>query len=375
MNKENRKNTASIFSQMTQLANEHGAINLAQGFPNMPIDAALRRCVEEAFRSENHQYSPYQGSINLRQAITQLIYRNTGEDCPPQQILITAGATQAIFTSIQALVTRGDEVILLDPCYDCYELPVTLVGANPVHVPLNSEYLPDWERIEKAITPKTRLIIINSPHNPSGRVWKEKEYLALGTLVEKYEQLLVLSDEVYEYLAFDVAHQSVRNFEKLKHRSVVISSFGKSLQATGWKMGYVTASEELLNPILKVHQYLVFSVNSFLQEGIANYLESFDAQEVKGMYLAKRNLFSEGLASSKFEALPCEGTYFQTVSFQQISPQNDVEFARWLTIKAGVAAIPVSVFNKDQKDRKHVRFCFAKTDKTLFEALERICNL
>jgi len=375
MNKETITHTASIFSQMTQLAQEYAAINLAQGFPNMPIDTKLRHCVEDAFRAENDQYSPFQGSLNLRNEITQLIHRNSGEDCPPHQILVTAGATQAIFTSIQALVSRGDEVILLDPCYDCYELPVILVGAHPVHVPLNSEYLPDWERIEKAITPKTRMIIINSPHNPSGRVWKEKEFHTLGALMQKYERLLVLSDEVYEYLAFDVVHVSVRSFEKIKSRSVVVSSFGKSLQATGWKIGYLSASEELLISILKVHQYMVFSVNSFLQEGIANYLKAFHAQEVKETYLAKRNLFVEGLAASKFEALPCEGTYFQTASFRQISHQSDVAFARWLTKEVGVAAIPVSVFNKDQMDRKHVRFCFAKTDETLFEALERLCNL
>jgi methionine aminotransferase len=369
------KNSPSIFSQMTQLAQEHGAINLAQGFPNMPIDSRLKECIAAAVRSEHHQYSPYQGMLDLRQEISKLIQRTSGVLVNPHEILITAGATQGIFTSVQALVGQGDEVVLLDPCYDCYELPVVLVGAKPVHVPLNEDYLPDWERIEAAMTQKTRLIVINSPHNPSGRVWEEQEYRELERILAKFPNLHILSDEVYEYLAFDRPHFSVRNTPFLSERSVVMASFGKSLQATGWKIGYLTAPEALMNRILQVHQFLVFSVNSFVQKGIADFLSEFSATEVNRDYRSRRARFSSGLEKSKFRLLPCEGTYFQTLDYSQISDENDVDFAIRLTQEAGVASIPISVFNHDRRDLKHLRFCFAKTEETLIEATERLCRI
>lgn len=372
---DSTKNSPSIFSRMSQLAQEHNAINLAQGFPNMPIDPRLKECLTDAVRSDQHQYSPYQGIPALREGISKLIQQTSGITINPQEILVTAGATQGIFTTVQALVGRGDEVILLDPCYDCYELPVVLVGAKPVHVPLNEDYLPDWDRIEAAITQRTRLIVINSPHNPSGRVWEKKEYLELERILSKFPNLNILSDEVYEYLAFDHPHYSVRNSAFLCERSVVMASFGKSLQATGWKIGYLTAPAALMNRILQVHQFLVFSVNSFVQKGISDYLPEFSAEEVNRDYRSRRALFCSGLEKSKFRLLPCEGTYFQTVDYSQISEQNDVDFAIRLTKEAGVASIPFSVFNQDRRDLKHLRFCFAKMEQTLIEATERLCKI
>ena len=365
----------SIFSQMTQLAEEVGAINLAQGFPNMPIDQKLKDCIAVAAQSEQHQYSPFQGIPELRQQISDLIFRSCGVRVSSSEILVTTGATQAIFTTVQAMVKSGDEVILLDPCYDCYELPAILVGAKPVHAPLKEDYLPNWDLIEDLMTPRTRLLMINSPHNPSGRVWQEKEYRALEHLLIKYPEVVLLSDEVYEYLAFDHPHYSVRQSPILKERSVVVASFGKSLQATGWKIGYLSAPEQLLRNILQVHQFLVFSVNSFLQKGIANYLEEFNPKNVNDDCRMRRDFFTSALQSSKLILLPCEGTYFQTVDYSRVSSAKDVDFARQLARDVGVASIPISVFNHDFRDLKHLRFCFAKTEETLSEATQRLCTL
>lgn len=368
-------NNPSIFTKMSQLAQSLGAINLAQGFPNMPIDPRLKDCIANAAQSEQHQYSPYQGLPELRYEIAALIERNGTVSVDPNEVLVTAGATQAIYTSVQALVSAGEEVILLDPCYDCYALPALMVGAKVRHVALNENYLPDWNKVEAVITERTRLIIINSPHNPSGRVWEEHEYKALASLVEKFPRLLLLSDEVYEYLAFDKPHFSVRNVPRLKERSVVVSSFGKSLQATGWKMGYLTAPKEILTSILYVHQFLIFSVNSFLQKGIATYLRAFNPDRVRADYAHRKALFTAQMKPSKFELLPCEGTYFQTVCYSNISHEKDLDFAERLAHEVGVAAIPVSAFNEDERDLKHLRLCFAKTEETLTEAAQRLCSL
>ena len=268
--------TPSIFSVMTQLANEYGAINLAQGFPNFPIDQTLRDAVSEAAQGDAHQYAPYQGQLSLRTAIKHFIEQHNGYPITTDEILITAGATQAIFTTVQALVSTGDEVVLLDPCYDCYETPVLLVGGTPVHVELGRDFLPDWQAINSAVNSKTRLLIINSPHNPSGRVWTEADFSRLIHLVSMNPKLTILSDEVYEYLTYSSAHISVRAYEALRTRSVVVSSFGKTLQVTGWKMGYLSAPTPLMQRILNVHQYLVFSVNSVMQDAISRYLPTFN---------------------------------------------------------------------------------------------------
>ena len=367
--------TPSIFSVMSQLANEYGAINLAQGFPNFPIDQALRDAVSDAAQSEAHQYAPYQGQLTLRKAIKDLIEQNNGYPITTDEILITAGATQAIFTTVQALVSTGDEVVLLDPCYDCYETPVLLVGGTPVHVELGQDFLPDWQVINSAVNTKTTLLIINSPHNPSGRVWSPEDFSQLVHLVSMYPNLTILSDEVYEYLTYSSAHISVRSYEALRARSVVVSSFGKTLQVTGWKMGYLSAPTDLMQRILNVHQYLVFSVNSVMQDAISRYLPTFNPALIRIEYEERMEYFRHGLSASRFTCLTCEGTYFQTVDYSQISTQNDVDFCVWLIKEHGVAAIPLSVFYNSKKDLHHIRLCFAKDQATLTNALEKLCKI
>jgi methionine aminotransferase len=367
--------TPSIFSVMSQLANEYKAINLAQGFPNFPIDQTLRDAVSEAAQAEVHQYAPYQGQLTLRKAIKDLIEKNNGFPITTDEILITAGATQAIFTTVQALVSTGDEVVLLDPCYDCYETPVLLVGGTPVHVELGPDFLPDWKAITSAVNSKTRLLIINSPHNPSGRVWSPEDFSQLIHLVSMYPTLTILSDEVYEYLTYSSTHISVRAYDALRARSVVVSSFGKTLQVTGWKTGYLCAPTNLMQRILNVHQYLVFSVNSVMQDAISRYLPTFNPALIRTEYEERMMYFRQGLSASRFTCLPCEGTYFQTVDYSQISTQNDVDFCMWLIKEHGVAAIPLSVFYKSKKDLHHIRLCFAKDQETLTNALEKLCKI
>lgn len=365
----------SIFSEMSQLASNHGAINLAQGFPNLAIDPKLLFSIQEALNENHHQYTPYQGSVHLRESIVEFVKRTQKTNLFIEEILITAGATQAIFTAIQALVSFGDEAILLDPCYDCYEYPLLLVGAKPIHIPLTENFLPDWNLIFDSVSNKTTLLIINTPHNPSGVMWRDEDYIQLEQLMNKNPQLVVISDEVYEFLFFEKKHQSVRNWSALKDRSVVISSFGKSLQATGWKIGYLTAPSRLMNQILAVHQYLVFSVNSVMQEGIARFLPSFNPAHIRALYQKKRDLLRNALDKSRFVLLPCEGTYFQALEYKSISVKGDVEFCIWLTQEVGVAAIPFSVFYKNKVDNKRIRLCFAKDDETLLLATEKLCRI
>lgn len=365
----------SIFSVMSKLAMDCNAINLAQGFPNFPIDPTLNRLISEASQQPVHQYAPYQGTYKLRHEIKKLIFNFSGTEVNEDEILITAGATQAIYTAIQALVSSQEEVVLLDPCYDCYETPVKIIGALPIRVELNDNFQPDWDKIRAHVSMKTRLIIINSPHNPSGTVWDKAEYEKLEALLKDFPNLRVLSDEVYEYLTFDKIHYSVRDFSYLKARSVVVSSFGKSLQATGWKIGYLTAPQDIMNEILGIHQFLVFSVNSIMQEGIANYLPQFDVAKIQEAYKQRKMFFQAALKSSRFSLLPCHGTYFQTVGFDNVSSMNDVEFCKWLTKEKGVAAIPLSVFYQTKKDRKQIRLCFAKDEQTLKRSAELLCKI
>ncbi len=247
-----------------------------------------------------------------------------------------------------------------------------MAGGKPVHVDLNSDYLPDFNAIEKAITSKTKMLIINNPHNPSGRIWTEKDFEALETILEKHPQIILLSDEVYEYISFSQPHISCNSREKLVHKTIVVSSFGKSLHITGWKIGYLIAPPTILNEIKKVHQFVVFSVNSLAQETIGAYLNETDFDEVKNMYQRKKENFRNILENTNFKLLPCDGTYFQVVDYSEISNQNDVDFAKELTIQHGVAAIPISVFYQNKTDLKRLRFCFAKTEQTLVMAGERL---
>ncbi|MEN9700276.1 MAG: hypothetical protein RLZZ301_1474 [Bacteroidota bacterium] len=364
----------SIFSQMSALAAAHGAINLSQGFPNFPIDQSLVDELVSQAKNDVHQYTPMQGLPALRAEVCSLIALKYQRTCAIEDVLVTAGATQAIFTCIQALVHPGDEVIILDPSYDCYEAPVVLSNARPVRIPLQADFRPNWDLIASCIGPKTRLLITNNPHNPSGRIWEASDYDQLEQLMAQHPQLLLLSDEVYEHIVF-APHQSIHQRPLLHERSMIVSSFGKTFHITGWKIGYVVAPPKLMHELLKVHQYLVFCVNSVAQHTLANYMKQVDVSRLGPFYQQKRDVFASALESSRFELLPTQGSYFQLASYARISAKSDLEFCEELTIKHGVAAIPLSVFNANGEDRHLIRFCFAKTDETLYLASERLCKI
>jgi methionine aminotransferase len=366
----------SIFTVMSKMAVEYNAINLSQGFPNFPVDERLTAIMARLAKENVHQYLPMSGYppllLNTARLVEQSYHRVVQAET---ELLITAGATQAIFTAIQALVKTNDEVVILDPSYDCYLVPVLLCNAQAVRVNLNDDYTPNWKRIENAFSAKTKMIIINNPHNPTGKIWTPSDFLALETLLEKYPEVMVLSDEVYEFITFEQKHISVNSRPKLQHRSVVVSSFGKSFHVTGWKVGYLVASEPLMKEIKKVHQFLVFCVNSICQVAISEYLDLVSLDELGTFYQEKRDYFRELLQNSRFELMPCEGTYFQVASFASISNENDMDFCRRLIVEYGVAAIPISTFHADGKDLKLLRFCFAKDNKTLEEAAKRLCTV
>ena len=366
----------TIFTKMSLMAAENKAINLAQGFPNYPIDAQLQNLIGEHSTLDVHQYAPMQGNVILRQEIAHLINKN--QKCkidPSENVLITAGATQGIFATIQALVSTGEEVIILDPSYDCYEVPILLVGARPIHISLDEKFRPDWQKINDSVSSKTKMIIINSPHNPSGVLWEESDMLLLVDLVQKHPKLIVLSDEVYEFITFEQKHISAAFNEMLRERSVIVSSFGKTFHVTGWKVGYLTAPKSILAEIIKVHQYLVFSVNSLAQSVLAAYLPLSNIEQLGQFYKEKRDTFREALSGSKFTLLPCEGTYFQLASFAAISNKSDIDFCEELTKKHGVAAIPVSAFYSNKFDQQLVRFCFAKDNETILKATQLLCAI
>lgn len=366
----------TIFTVMTQLANQYGAINLSQGFPNFPVDELLKDIVAKRAQEEIHQYLPMSGLASLLEKIAVLTLQSYGRNvAPTTEILITAGATQGIFTSIQALVHKGEEVIILDPSYDCYEAPILLCDAKPVRIALNDDYTPDWEAIGDAMNPNTRMIIINNPHNPSGKTWNESDFLTLEKLLDLHPEVILLSDEVYEYITFENAHISVHQRPKLQGRSISISSFGKSFHITGWKIGYAIAPERLMIEIKKVHQFLVFSVNSLAQYAINDYLDVVTVSELAGFYQQKRDFFRRLLEQTPLKLLACEGTYFQTASYASVSDLNDVAFTKRLVVDQGIAAIPLSVFRADKNDLKHIRFCFAKDLVTLESAGEKLRTL
>ena len=366
----------TIFSVMSKLANETGAINLSQGFPNFPVDTALTDIIKRKADQNIHQYTPMPGSSELLAAVGGLIKKSYNRTVnTDSELLISAGATQGIFTTIMALIETGDEVIILDPSYDCYEPSVILAGGTPVRVPLDLNFMPDWNLIESKTNSKTKMIITNNPHNPSGRVWSESDFEALEMLISKHDQMLFLSDEVYEFITFDQKHISANEREKLKNRPIITSSFGKSFHITGWKMGYVVAPEYLMTEIKKVHQFNVFSVNSVAQACLAEYISKTDVSALGAFYKEKRNVFQQLLSESKFKLDPCEGTYFQVVDYSAISSESDVDFCKTLTIKYGVASIPVSVFSANGQDDKKIRFCFAKDNDTLINAAEKLCKI
>jgi methionine aminotransferase len=361
---------------MSKMAVEYNAINLSQGFPNFPVDERLTDILAKLTKENVHQYTPMAGYPPLMNQIAKLVdssYKRTIN--PDLELLVTAGATQGIFTSILALVKTDDEVVILDPSYDSYESPVLLCNAKPVRVALNDDYTPNWETIEKAFSSKTKMIIINNPHNPTGKILTESDFLQLERLLEKYPDILVLSDEVYEYITFEEKHISAHTKEFLLNRCIMVSSFGKSFHITGWKIGYTVAPEHLMKEIKKVHQFLVFSVNSISQVAISQYLDVVDVNLLGKFYQEKRDYFQKLLKNSRFDLNPCEGTYFQVASYAHISNDDDVTFCKKLITDHGVAAIPISTFYSDHKDQKLIRFCFAKDDFTLESAAKKICDI
>lgn len=368
--------STSIFTVMSKMATEYNAINLSQGFPNFPVDEQLTTIVARLAKENVHQYLPMTGYAPLLSKIALLVQSSYGRIIHPDtEILVTAGATQAIFTTIQALVDTNDEVIILDPSYDCYEAPVLLCNANPIRVALNDDYTPNWETIEKACSPKTKMIIINNPHNPTGKILTESDFESLEKILLKFPNIILLSDEVYEYITFEEKHISAHTRSQLLNRCVMISSFGKTFHVTGWKVGYLVAPEHLMKEIKKVHQFLVFSVNSLSQVAISDYLDLVFVQEISSMYQEKRDYFRHLLKNSRFKLMPCEGTYFQVASYSSISNENDVDFCKRLIREHGVAAIPISTFYADGKDLHLIRFCFAKDNATLEEAAKRLCSI
>jgi methionine aminotransferase len=361
---------------MSALAAQHGAINLGQGFPDFDCDPALLDAVNAAMRAGQNQYPPMTGLSTLREAVSHKIQSLHGRQYDPvSEITITAGATQAILTAILALVHAGDEVIVLEPAYDSYVPNIVLAGGVPVFVALDPvDYSVPWDKVAAAIGPRTRMILINSPHNPTGTALSPADLDALAVLAEQHN-LIVLSDEVYEHMRYDgVPHASVSGHPGLVDRSIVVSSFGKTFHVTGWKVGYVAAPAALMNEFRKVHQFNVFTVNTPMQAGLAAYLANpAPYLELPAFYQAKRDLFRQGLANTGFALYPCQGTYFQLVNYAAIRPDLGEEaFARWLTETVGVAAIPVAPFHHVPVENHTVRFCFAKKDTTLQAALARL---
>lgn len=366
----------TIFTTMSKMAADFNAINLSQGFPNFAIDPVLEDLLQKNSRENVHQYAPMAGLPVLLEAIATTIKSTYGRTIlPTTELLVTAGATQGIFTTIQALVGFGDEVVIIDPAYDCYEPAIILAGGKPIHVAMKADFTIDWLELRNVISQKTKLLIVNNPHNPSGRVMDQADIDSLTNVMRDYPNLLLLSDEVYEYITYEQAHLSANLVPEIYDRTIIISSFGKTFHITGWKMGYLVAPEKLMVEIKKVHQFLVFSVNSVAQKTLADYLSQTDVSSLGAFYQQKRSLFQNGLTNSKFKLLPSEGTYFQTADYSQISSENDVQFCEWLTREKGVAAIPLSVFYEHPPEQHIIRFCYAKTDETLLAATERLCAI
>ncbi len=368
----------TIFTVMSALAQEHRAVNLGQGFPDFGCDPRLLEGVTRAMHAGLNQYPPMAGIAALREVMSDKVQALYGRRYDPAtEITITAGATQAILTAVLAVVHPGDEVIVLEPCYDSYIPNIELAGGRVVRVPLTpGTFQPDFDRLAAAIGPRTRALIINSPHNPSGATWSAEQMLQLQDLLAPTNVLLI-SDEVYEHMVYDgKAHQSASRFPALAARTIVVSSFGKTFHVTGWKIGTVLAPAALTAEFRKVHQFNVFTVNTPMQHALAEHLrDPRPYLELPAFYQAKRDRFREGLARTRFRLLPCPGTYFQCVDYSAISSLGEDAFCRWLTQEVGVAAIPLSAFYADGFEQGIVRFCFAKQEATVDEALKRLQTL
>ena len=370
----------TIFTVMSALATEKGAVNLGQGFPDFHCDPALVDAVADAMRQGLNQYPPMTGVPVLREAVAAKVEAIYGHRYDANtEITITAGATQGILTSVLCCVHPGDEVIVIEPAYDSYVPAIQLAGGVPVYVQMEvsaAGYAVPWDTVAAAITPRTRMIMINSPHNPTGTVLRRADLDKLAAIVDGTD-ILLLSDEVYEHMVYDgQRHESVCRHPALAARAFVVSSFGKTYHVTGWKIGYVAAPAALMAEFRKVHQFNVFTVNTPVQYGIAQFMSNPAPYiELPAFYQKKRDLFRNGLANTRFRLLPSDGTYFQCVEYSAISDLPEAEFAKWLTTEIGVAAIPVSAFYHEARESGIVRFCFAKRDETLELALQRLGRL
>ncbi len=371
----------TIFTVMSQLAAETGAINLSQGFPDFDGPQALRDALSRHVAEGHNQYAPMTGLPALRQQVAAKIARSYGRLVDPEtEVTITPGATQAIFCAIQTVVQPGDEVIIFDPCYDSYEPSVELAGGRCVHVQLTLvDFAIDWQKLSDAISPRTRMIVINSPHNPSGALISRADLDRLAALIADRD-IYLLSDEVYEHLVFDgVQHASVLAHEELYQRAFVVSSFGKTYHVTGWKTGYVVAPPALTAELRKIHQYVSFCGVTPLQYALADFMAEHPehVEELPAFYQAKRDFFCDRLKASRFGFTPVGGTYFQLVDYSQIRPDlNDVDMSLWMTREHGVASIPISVFYQSPPEgQRIIRLCFAKREETLRLAAEKLCAI
>jgi methionine aminotransferase len=372
------KTGTTIFTVMSGLANETGAINLSQGFPDFPVAKELITLVNKAMKDGHNQYAPMPGYKPLRDRLAEKIKsRYTASYDPDTEITITAGGTQAIYAAITAVIREGDEVIIFEPAYDCYVPAIELNGGIPVHLQLKGpDFHIDWNEVKKMVNQRTRMIMINTPHNPTGAILTAKDMLQLEKITTNRD-IIVVSDEVYEHVIFDgYEHQSVMRYPKLAERSFVVFSFGKTFHATGWKTGYCVAPANLMAEFRRVHQFQVFAANTPIQYALAEYMkEEKHYTGIESFYQQKRDLFLKLLKGSRFKPLPCSGSYFQLLDYSKISDEKDADFAIRVTKEHGVASIPVSVFYKNPVDLKVLRFCFAKEDDTLKQAAERLIKI
>jgi methionine aminotransferase len=375
----------SIFATMTQLAHQHDALNMSQGFPSFTASEDLKNLASQAILDDHNQYAPMKGLLELRIAIAQMMQEQHNASYDPEtEICITAGATQGIFTAIQSAIFKDDEVIVFTPAYDCYEPAIKVAGGVPVKIPMNlPDFTIDWQHVRDSITPKTKMIIINSPHNPSGKLLTHEDMLALEQIVEEND-LLVLSDEVYEFMVFDNhVHRSASRYPALKKRSIVTGSFGKTFHVTGWKIGYIMAPERLMSEFLKIHQQVVFCVNHPMQRAVSSYLkEPKHYLELGKFYQRKRDLFLNLIKNNRFKFTPAESAYFQLLDYSAITDNGDlalfrqssIQVAEALTINHKIASIPISVFMQG-RDPRMLRFCFAKEDEELVAAAKILNEL
>jgi methionine aminotransferase len=368
----------SIFAVMTRLANEHGAINLSQGFPDFDCDPMLIEAVAEAMRAGHNQYAPMPGVLALREAIAAKVEHCYGARFDPAaEIQVTSGATAGLYAALTAFVQAGDEVVLFEPCYDSYVPVIRLSGGTPVFASLRyPDYAVDWDEVKRAITPRTKVMLINTPHNPTGVTWTSDDMRRLAALVDGTE-IVLIADEVYEHIIFDGRrHESLLRYPELRQRACVISSFGKTFHTTGWKVGYCVAPQPILAEVQRVHQFMTFTVHGPSQIAFAEFVtRDPDAAALPGFYQEKRDRFLSLVEGSRFKPLRCEGTYFQLLDYSAIARDSDREMAMRLIKEHGVASIPCSAFLYQDAGGPVLRFCFAKKDATLTAAAERLCRI